>query len=73
MFSPPLLITNAVSGFMYAIKMSGEVYRDLSTSSTNAEGMIKQLELRHVFVVKQLKQLQWLFVVFNHTTCGILC
>jgi len=34
---------------MHAIKMSGEVYRDPSTSSTNAEGIIKQLELRRIF------------------------
>jgi len=33
-FSPPLLITNTDSGLMHAIKMSGEVYRGPSTSST---------------------------------------
>jgi len=34
---------------MHARKMSGEVYRDASTSSTNDEGIIKQLELRRIF------------------------
>jgi len=29
--------------------MSDEVYRDASTSSTNDEGIIKQLELRRIF------------------------
>ena len=50
-FSPPklLLITNTDSGLMHARKMSGEVYRDASTSSTNDEGIIKQIELRRIF------------------------
>ena len=50
-FSPPklLLITNIDSGLMHARKMLGEVYRDASTSSTNDEGIVKQLELRRIF------------------------
>ena len=44
---PP--ISNTDSGVMHARKMSGEVYRDASTSSTNDEGIIKQLELRRIF------------------------
>ena len=39
----PPLITNTDSGLMHTRKMSGEVYRDASTSSTNDEGIIKQL------------------------------
>ena len=39
----PPLITNTDSGLMHARKMSDEVYRDASTSSTNDEGIIKQL------------------------------
>jgi len=34
---------------MHAIKMWGEVLRDASASTTNAEGIIKQLELRRIF------------------------
>jgi len=43
---PP--ISNTDSGLTLALIMSGEAYRDASTSSTNDE-QHKQLELRRIF------------------------